>query len=61
MNHPGEIAALTAFAARMWPLLQTSALRTFEFMGTGEAIAQEKSCLPQSVRGVRGDRCFECR
>ena len=47
MNHPGEIAALAKLPRRMSAIITNIGVAHIEFMGTREAIAQEKGALPK--------------
>ena len=53
MNHPGEIAALAALAAPDVAVITNVGVAHIEFMGTREAIAQEKGSLAAMI-GPRG-------
>lgn len=49
MNHPGEIAPLAAIAAPDVAIITNIGVAHIEFMGTREAIAQEKGDLARAV------------
>jgi len=49
MNHPGEIAALAQLAAPDAAIITNVGLAHIEFMGSREAIAQEKGALAEAV------------
>lgn len=49
MNHPGEIAALAKLAAPDVAIITNVGIAHIEFMGTREAIAEEKGALAQAV------------
>ncbi len=49
MNHPGEIAALARIAAPDVAIITNVGMAHIEFMGSREAIAQEKGSLGQAV------------
>src|SRR5881392_2801583 len=49
MNHPGEIAALSKIAAPDAAIITNIGVAHIEFMGTREAIANEKGALVQAV------------
>src|SRR5436309_4762242 len=49
MNHPGEIAPLAKIAAPDAAIITNIGLAHIEFMGSREAIAQEKGTLAQAV------------
>ncbi len=51
MNHPGEIAALAKIAAPDAAIITNIGIAHIEFMGTREAIAQEKGALAEAVGG----------
>src|SRR6266849_4165211 len=53
MNHPGEVAALAKIAAPDVAIITNIGIAHIEFMGTREAIAQEKGALAEAV-GPRG-------
>src|SRR3984893_1539488 len=53
MNHPGEVAALARIAAPDAAIITNVGVAYIEFMGTREAIAQEKGALAEAV-GVEG-------
>ena len=53
MNHPGEIAALAALAAPDVAVITNVGVAHIEFMGTREAIAQEKGSLAAMI-GPKG-------
>ncbi len=50
MNHPGEIAALARIADADAAIITNIGVAHIEFMGSREAIAQEKSALAESIR-----------
>src|SRR5205809_3540104 len=50
MNHPGEIAALSRIAAPDGAIVTNVGVAHIEFMGTLEAIANEKGALAEAVR-----------
>ena len=60
MNHPGEIAALAQFAAPDVAIITNIGVAHIEFMGSREAIAQEKGALAAAV-GPEGTVDPECR
>ena len=49
MNHPGEIAALARIAAPEAAIITNVGIAHIEFMGSREAIAQEKGALAEAV------------
>ena len=49
MNHPGEIAALARIASPDAALITNIGIAHIEFMGSREAIAQEKGALAEAV------------
>jgi UDP-N-acetylmuramoyl-tripeptide--D-alanyl-D-alanine ligase len=49
MNHPGEIAALAKLAAPDVAIITNVGIAHIEFMGTREAIAEEKGALAEAV------------
>jgi UDP-N-acetylmuramoyl-tripeptide--D-alanyl-D-alanine ligase len=49
MNHPGEIAALARLAAPDVAMITNVGIAHIEFMGTREAIAEEKGALAESL------------
>src|SRR6202011_1495377 len=49
MNHPGEVAALAKIAAPDAAIVTNVGVAHIEFMGTREAIAQEKGALAETV------------
>jgi UDP-N-acetylmuramoyl-tripeptide--D-alanyl-D-alanine ligase len=49
MNHPGEIAALAKIAAPDVGIITNIGVAHIEFMGTREAIAQEKGALAEAI------------
>jgi UDP-N-acetylmuramoyl-tripeptide--D-alanyl-D-alanine ligase len=49
MNHPGEIAALAKLAAPDAAIITNVGVAHIEFMGSREAIAQEKGALAEAV------------
>ncbi|HXY60614.1 MAG TPA: UDP-N-acetylmuramoyl-tripeptide--D-alanyl-D-alanine ligase [Chthoniobacterales bacterium] len=49
MNHPGEIASLAKIAAPDASIITNVGVAHIEFMGTREAIAQEKGALAEAV------------
>lgn len=49
MNHPGEIAALARIAAPDAAIITNIGIAHIEFMGSREAIAQEKGALAEAV------------
>jgi UDP-N-acetylmuramoyl-tripeptide--D-alanyl-D-alanine ligase len=49
MNHPGEIAALAKLAAPDVAIITNVGIAHIEFMGTRDAIAEEKGALAQAV------------
>ena len=49
MNHPGEIAALSRIAAPDGAIVTNVGVAHIEFMGTREAIANEKGALAEAV------------
>src|SRR3954464_8701490 len=49
MNHPGEIATLAKLAAPDVAIITNVGVAHIEFMGTREAIAQEKGALAEAV------------
>jgi UDP-N-acetylmuramoyl-tripeptide--D-alanyl-D-alanine ligase len=49
MNHPGEIAALSKIAGADAAIITSIGIAHIEFMGSREAIAQEKAALAESV------------
>ena len=53
MNHPGEIAALAAIAAPEVGIITNIGIAHIEFMGSREAIAQEKGALAEAI-GAEG-------
>ncbi len=53
MNHPGEIAALAKIAAPNAAIITNVGVAHIEFMGSREAIAQEKGALAEAV-GAEG-------
>ena len=53
MNHPGEVAPLARIAAPDAAIITNVGVAHIEFMGTREAIAQEKGALVEAV-GVEG-------
>ena len=53
MNHPGEIAALAKIAAPDAAIITNIGVAHIEFMGSREAIAQEKGALAEAV-GAEG-------
>ncbi|HEY2342095.1 MAG TPA: UDP-N-acetylmuramoyl-tripeptide--D-alanyl-D-alanine ligase [Chthoniobacteraceae bacterium] len=50
MNHPGEIAPLAAMAAPDVAIITNIGVAHIEFMGSREAIAQEKGMLAEALR-----------
>jgi UDP-N-acetylmuramoyl-tripeptide--D-alanyl-D-alanine ligase len=50
MNHPGEIAALARLASPDAALVTNVGIAHLEFMGSREAIAQEKGALAEAVK-----------
>ncbi len=50
MNHPGEIAPLAAMARPHIAIITNVGVAHIEFMGTRDAIAQEKGALAEAVR-----------
>jgi UDP-N-acetylmuramoyl-tripeptide--D-alanyl-D-alanine ligase len=50
MNHPGEIAPLAALAAPDVAIITNVGMAHIEFMGTREAIAQEKGMLAEALQ-----------
>src|SRR5256714_6307371 len=53
MNHPGEIAALAKVAAPDAAIITNIGIAHIEFMGSREAIAQEKGALAEAI-GAEG-------
>ena len=53
MNHPGEIAALAKIAAPEVGIITNIGVAHIEFMGSREAIAQEKAALAEAI-GAQG-------
>jgi UDP-N-acetylmuramoyl-tripeptide--D-alanyl-D-alanine ligase len=53
MNHPGEVAPLARIAAADAAIITNIGVAHIEFMGTREAIAQEKGALAEAV-GTEG-------
>ncbi|MFN2541679.1 MAG: UDP-N-acetylmuramoyl-tripeptide--D-alanyl-D-alanine ligase [Chthoniobacterales bacterium] len=53
MNHPGEVAALAKIAAPDAALITNVGVAHIEFMGSREAIAEEKAALAEAV-GAEG-------
>jgi UDP-N-acetylmuramoyl-tripeptide--D-alanyl-D-alanine ligase len=51
MNHPGEVAPLAKIAAPDTAIITNIGVAHIEFMGTREAIAQEKGALAETVGG----------
>jgi UDP-N-acetylmuramoyl-tripeptide--D-alanyl-D-alanine ligase len=51
MNHPGEVAPLARIAAPDAAIITNIGVAHIEFMGTREAIAQEKGALAEGVAG----------
>jgi UDP-N-acetylmuramoyl-tripeptide--D-alanyl-D-alanine ligase len=51
MNHPGEIAALGRLAAPDIAIITNIGVAHIEFMGSREAIAQEKGALAEALTG----------
>src|SRR2546429_2857709 len=49
MNHPGEIAALAKLAAPDIGIITNVGVAHIEFMGTREAIAEEKGALAEAI------------
>src|SRR6202040_2801254 len=49
MNHPGEIAALAKIAAPDTAIITNIGIAHIEFMGSREAIAEEKGALAEAV------------
>jgi UDP-N-acetylmuramoyl-tripeptide--D-alanyl-D-alanine ligase len=49
MNHPGEIAALTKIAAPDVGIITNIGVAHIEFMGSRDAIAQEKGALAEAI------------
>src|SRR2546423_3077805 len=49
MNHPGEIAALAKLAAPDVAMITNVGIAHIEFMGSREAIAEEKGALAEAV------------
>ena len=49
MNHPGEIAALAKIAAPEVGIITNIGVAHLEFMGSREAIAQEKGALAEAI------------
>jgi UDP-N-acetylmuramoyl-tripeptide--D-alanyl-D-alanine ligase len=49
MNHPGEVAALSKIAAPDAAIITNVGVAHIEFMGSREAIAQEKGALAEAV------------
>jgi UDP-N-acetylmuramoyl-tripeptide--D-alanyl-D-alanine ligase len=52
MNHPGEIAALAKLAAPDVAIITNIGIAHIEFMGSREAIAEEKGALAEAVTGT---------
>ncbi len=50
MNHPGEIAPLAAMARPRIAIITNVGVAHIEFMGTRDAIAQEKGALAEAIR-----------
>ena len=49
MNHPGEVAALAAIAAPNVAIITNIGIAHIEFMGSREAIAEEKGALAEAI------------
>src|SRR5207249_11026087 len=49
MNHPGEIAALARIASADAAIITNIGIAHVEFMGSREAIAQEKGALAEAI------------